>query len=704
MLSPLILAFIAGVVILVILWATGVFKKKPSSRLRQRYHSRLGSTPGTGTDPTTGYPEWLFTNFNINGNNILVGENFDLRYINLNSNLSGSTAKTWYSQMMDQIIQNNDVFTRNPTSGLLNLADMTIPANYGKGAGYRGCLQFNADDGGVSSNTNSSDTTTTISELTKKIGGNISLPLDTITLGITMSNVKTKKTSDTQTYQMASSDYLISFGSISLPLTTDSIVPIPTDTSPTPTSYCITNNINEQFIIDFMNLGMAGTMAGKNTNFGFVGLAKVQNTQNPPLPVVIPLVASDFVDYNGFLNNYGTHVMNKMHFGNRIAMTWNDYSDDSSMSEEVFNSLCVAGASPNKTTSSRENYSSGDDPGDCESINNSQSDAVKQSLSSASIEVLGGNLTTQGPVLALLAEGGYSNFIASQNATVISNFLQSQPINCKLGINFDFTPIWVILEIVFNTFASGYIPSTFQQLTIGNIKSLIKDPNDPTSSVNVDWFNMMITNLKLAYTQLNFCVPDTLNGNASQQLQGFRQVYPTTLPEGIQMTSWIPSPTGMTSECWTNTGATATGDGTGCVFNSDCEQKANGWSEPPSGAATWSGSSIVNVPYGLSCVPNQPQLDPTVMKHVPINDPSASSSTQYNLFQQWSSPGHSNAANCGNNWSESKSFSPTEGEEHFYHNGSPICYNTGVNSPFGGTRVVWDAASQLDTCGNMNLG
>jgi hypothetical protein len=690
MLPPLYLAIIA-VVVLLILWAAGVFNKKPKAlRSRQRYQSRLG-TKADPADPTTGYPEWLFTNFNINGNNILVGENFDLRNINLNS--SGSNAQTWYEQIIASQksgVSGNDVFTRNVTSGLLNLADMTNPANYGKGAGFLGCLPFVLDTSGKATNANSSNTNSSVNQVTNKLGGNISLPFDLLTSKVTYDHTTTTKTTTNQTYQMASQDFRTDFGYVSLPLSNDES-PLPIDAAP---SYCLTNNINEQFIVDFISLASAGA------NYGFVGS---YDPSHQGSPYALNIQASDFVNYSNFLNKYGTHIMTKMYFGNRIAMLWNDYSNDSTMSESVFSSLCVAGSSP-ASISMRENYSDVliGDPPDCSTlppsqicacVNSQNSQTVNNSLENTTVEVTGGSASTSGPVISLLV-GGYKSFIDPSSATTIGNFLASTNTDASQGINFDFAPIWVIIQIVFQTFTTGYIPSTFATTTSTLIKILT------ASGIGQSTFNMMIVNLKLAYTQLIFCEPVLLNGN--QVLQGFMQTYPTGTTTNIMDNTGalVPNPVGMSSQCWTNTGSTKSGDGTGCVQASDCDyEPVDNYTRPGVDKASATGSTLVNVPYGYSCVAGQSQIDPTVMTHVPISSSLGPTSTQYGPMQSWGNP---NYAGCSNP-SKSVCYSNEGDDVCVYKDGPKACNNELGSLNFQGQRVVWDAASQLDTCGNLNL-
>jgi hypothetical protein len=713
MMSPWFIAIVIIVLLFVSLWAAGVFNKNTKAfRLIQQYKSRLGSRVNDPDplDPTTKYPQWLVTNFNSNyGNNYFLGESFDLRNMNLNQ--QGTNRPTWY-EMIVQAKKTGasgiDVFTRNPTTGILNLADMTNPANYGDGGGNMGCLPYTIDESSTPFITNSSDTTKSTSEITTKLGGSISLPFDLFTVTPTIDSTTTKKTDDTYVYQMASSEFRQPYGYLSMQMSSDS-PPKPLDSNP---SYCLTNNLNEQFIIDFMNLGLAGAIGGVNTDYGFVGLGKTAGTPQPAsdTSIIIPLQASDFVNYNNFLSKYGTHIVNNMHFGNKISLLWNDYSNDTTVSSSVLNSLCVAGQAP---ASTNENYSrklgSEVDPANCTSVFSQQSQQTQNSLNNTSVEILGGSASTNSGVLGLLNQG-YQGFINPNSSTAISTFLGTPSSDLTYAMEFDFTPIWVILEIAFQTFtayppmkwSSSYTPSKWSFSTVSNIENLIVSPSNPYSADNAAYFNMMITNLKLAYTQLNFCQPLMLNGNTSQQLQGFRQVYVDSILNNVPNSQnlWLPVPTGMTSECYTNTGSTPSGDGTGCVSAADCELQSNGWSEPASASALHYMNSLVQVPYGYSCVAGQPQLDPTVMTHVPMGDPLGPTSSQYSSFNDWSSPGDTNAANCGVNAQQKCTFSPTEGKDCHFENGSPICFNT---QNFTDTRIVWDAASQLDTCGNIYL-
>jgi len=682
MLSPWIIAIAVVVILVISLWAAGVFKKKaPPIKSRQRYHSRRTKSPAPDpVDPVTGYPVWLMTNFNQDGNNIFVGENYDMRIINLNS--SGPNAKTWYEQILlaqKSGLGGADVFTRNPKSGVLNIADMTNPLNYGKGGGFLGCLPYVQDVSGKASSSSSSDTNTSTSEITKKLGGNISIPLDFITAGVTVDHTTTTKSSNATTYQMATTDFRSDIGYISMPLTSD-VLPLPDDIKP---SYCITNNINEQFILDFMLLASAAQ------NYGGVGV-EVGSPQSGPREFnVFNLRPSsgtnDFGNYDAFLAKYGTHVMTKMYFGNRISLLWNDYNSDTSMSTSVFNSLCVAGGAP-AAMSIKENYSV-TDPGACASEMNNQTAAVQQSLENVSVEVTGGSSATSSPVLSLLI-GGYKGFIEAANAPIIATFLATPDTDTSQGINFDFAPIWTILQTVFATFAAGYIPSTFAPTTVALIKRL-------TSAAGLPFLNMLLLNMKLAYTELNFCAPRWIE---NIQIQGFYQIYPYGSVKNVMDDTGapVPNPLGMTSQCWTSTGPSYPGDGTGCTIASDCANES-------AGSAAYSlptGNTLVDVPYGYSCVKGGNTIDPTVMTHVPISDPLGPTSWQYEMMQ---SPGSPSYSGCFVTTHEVCVQTPSGPSCYKEYTGNPGCNNVPGELNFFGPRTIWNADDQLDTCGNLAL-
>ena len=694
MLSPWIIAFAVVVVILVIsLWAAGVFKKKaPPIKSRQRYHSRRAKSPAPDpVDPVTGYPVWLMTNFNVDGNNIFVGENYDMRIINLNS--SGPNAKTWYEQILlaqKSGLGGADVFIRNTKSGVLNIADMTNPLNYGKGGGFLGCLPYVQDVSGKASSSSSSNTNTSTSEITNKLGGNISIPFDSITAGVTVDHTTTTKSSNAITYQMATTDFRSDIGYISMPLTSD-VLPLPDDIKP---SYCITNNINEQFILDFMLLASAAQ------NYGGVGV-EVGSPQSGPRTFEVFYLrpssqTNDFRNYNAFLTKYGTHVMTKMYFGNRISLLWNDYNSDTSMSTSVFNSLCVAGGAP-AAMSIKENYSV-TDPGACASEMNNQTAAVQSSLENTSVEVTGGSSATSSPVLSLLI-GGYKGFIEAANAPIIATFLATPDTDTTQGINFDFAPIWTILQTVFATFAAGYIPSTFAPTTVALIKRL-------TSAAGIPFFDMLILNMKLAYTELNFCAPRYID--TTIKIQGFQQTYPNGSVKNVMDDTGypVPNPLGMTSVCWTNTGPTVSGDGTGCTNQFDCKyETVDNFVHPGHDRATDVSNALVNVPYGYSCGDGAGHqggniIDPSIMTHVPMSDPLGPTSNQYGLMQDW---GNVSYSGCWN-YSESVcTASEGGGQTCVYEDGPTQCINDVGSKNFQGQRVIWDAAAQLDTCGNLNL-
>ncbi len=333
MLPPLILAVVAAIVILIILWAAGVFKKKVGYRLRQNFKNSfygngskgkqklISSSFGNGsggwlsnnyipTDPSytanfwgTNYPQ--ITQVVGTGGLSLIGMGYDLR---VNNMLQASTAWTPSTVRMfstfNLITDNGQCIWWNPES----IRSMT-----------------------PSFSQNSTDSKSTISD-TFGLKGNAVYDAINITASLNGStNQSTESTTDTSTYLLN-----IFQQTGSLMLAQDS-----PGSSNVGNQYCLTNSLSTTIWQDLHDMVSSSNVDGQSIP---------SNIWYSDSSGVGPLNDGLLAGLDKFIVKYGSHIVTQINLGTKFSLMSYSYLGTEVSQDDFQLDMCInlSPASPQK--------------------------------------------------------------------------------------------------------------------------------------------------------------------------------------------------------------------------------------------------------------------------------------------------------------------------------------------------------------------
>lgn len=335
MIPPYVYGIVAVFVLLAILWATGVFNKKTTQRmrLRQNFKNRFygngkkpmatqsGSGNGSGgwlsnnyipTDPSytanfwgTNYPQ--ITQVIGTGGLSLLGMGYDLR---VNNMLEASTA--W-----------------SPAADRLFSTSFNLITDNGQ------CIWWNPEsirDNEPSFSKDSTDSKSTISD-TFGLKGNAVYDAINITASLNGStNQSTESTTDTSTYLL---NIFQQTGSLML------APDVPGAPSNVGNQYCLTNSLSSAIWQDLYNMVSSSNVAGQSIP---------SNIWYSDESGVGPLNSGLLAGLNAFIVKYGSHIVTQINLGSKYSLMSYSYLGTAVSQDDFQLDACIslAPVSPQK--------------------------------------------------------------------------------------------------------------------------------------------------------------------------------------------------------------------------------------------------------------------------------------------------------------------------------------------------------------------
>ncbi len=313
MLPPLILAVVAAIVILIILWATGVFKKKVGYRLRQNFNmkKKIGDAGYVSNNYLPTDPSYNPTYWNSNfpqitqmvgvGGTAVLGMGYDLRKTNVAQPYS-----KWQGPKKQLVPNSFDLMTDN---GECIWFDNTLVRNP------------------VSKY--SDDTTTTKDTMSNSFGGSGSAILDAINITASFNSVVDKQS---VTFTNTSS-YISSATSEVGHLLWSPDAPFGAGAN----QYCQTNNISSEIWRDlFRSFTVDGSDNGPPPDIWFGDNTGLGPLNNGSLTTNLETYVFD---------NYGTHIVTQIDMGVAYYLMSYSYLGVAKTEQDFELDLCI-GLSP----------------------------------------------------------------------------------------------------------------------------------------------------------------------------------------------------------------------------------------------------------------------------------------------------------------------------------------------------------------------
>ncbi len=426
MLPPLILAVVAAIVILIILWAAGVFNKKLKERFlasnKYPYQRTATGWKATGAPledlQSNGYPAWLndnFATFDIVFSQGVYLPNLDARNIGLTLMTSVSSGGARPPSQM---------FTEN-------LRDTTKPQN----AQY--CMRYDSTPTFTSKGVMASNTSDVASQITNNWNASLGVAFDWFSAKGSID--KTSSSSDylSQSNTSVQQEFVNYQGELN---------------QQQGHPECYLNNLDPQFLADFYVLtqqfvywNSTWSQFDENNNFINGNPGFIYVTANDPMWSV----------YDTFLEKYGSHICTSETFGTKLKLSYSDQSSTSDQLQDISNKFCATLG----ISSFNSSY--------CTGSSVSDQTHLTSALLQTEISAVGGNTQTRGG-LATVTAMDIINKDPSAIAAV-KTFMSSDPKDTDAGMEYEFTPIWQIILFVMKdwftvTSVQSTVPANIQQI------------------------------------------------------------------------------------------------------------------------------------------------------------------------------------------------------------------------------------------------
>lgn len=459
MLPPLFLAFIAVVVVLVILWATGVFNKKTKDYFSnkevvledpklwgsdkypyQRTATGYKSTGVVGATQGNGYPVFLNTNFNPY--QIVFSQGVYLPFLDATDIPTSLPKALTPSQMFLETLRNTD--------------DVQNQAY---------CMRYSAIPTFKSNSVMSSNTSDVASQVTNNWKASVSGSIDIFSASGSIDSNKSNTAYLSDTNTLVQQDLVNYYGELNQ---------IPGHPE------CFLDNLNPQFLADFYVLSQQ--FLAFLYSWSMVNDEHINNSQ----PGYIDVNINDpfWNIFDTFFKKYGSHICTSETFGAKATLSYSDQQSTESQTQDISNTFCAGlGISFLKT-----NF--------CTGSSISDQSYVNSVIQNSKLSATGGSIQGRGALAGVSAIDIINKDVSAIRS--LKTFMQSDPNSIDSGLEYQFTAIWEIIGSVMKDWflpvddtmiGIPSVPTNIQQMLMATLPVQYQDAD----AIN-NWLNVNLRN------------------------------------------------------------------------------------------------------------------------------------------------------------------------------------------------------------------